>query len=182
MTETDDAVLNAVNLFCRKRSIKFIAADCAGVFSRVFTDFGESFEVLDKNGEELQDVMIQKISNKKEGVVELIQNVKHKLEDGDEVVLQGIEGMKLKEGMKHDDPEVKSDSINDTIHKVKVLTPYSFTIGDTEKFEAYERNGIAKQLKTKVKFKFKSYADSVPTKLDDMPQDCNLAIADWEKM
>ena len=52
--------------------------------------------------------------------------------------------MKLKEGMKHDDPEVKSDSINDTIHKVKVLTPYSFTIGDTEKFEAYERNGIAK--------------------------------------
>jgi ubiquitin-activating enzyme E1 len=126
--------------------------------------------------------MIQKISNAKEGVVELIQNVKHKLEDGDEVVFQGVEGMKLKAGMKHDDPQVKSDSINDTIHKVKVLTPYSFTIGDTEKFEPYVRNGIAKQLKTKVQFKFKSYADSVRAKVDDMPLDANLAIADWEKM
>ena len=37
--------------------------------------------------------------------------------------------MKLKEGEKHDDPAIKSDSINDTIHKVKTLTPYSFKIG-----------------------------------------------------
>lgn len=115
-------------------------------------------------------------------MVELLQNVKHKLEDGDEVVFQGVEGMKLKAGMKHDDAQVKSDSIDDTIHKVKVLTPYSFTIGDTEKFEPYVRNGIAKQLKTKARFKFKSYADSVRAKVDDMPLDANLAIADWEKM
>lgn len=182
MTEADHHIMDAVNQFCRKHGIKFICADCVGVFSRVFNDFGDSFEVLDKNGEELQDVMIQKISNEKAGVVELIQNAKHKLEDGDEVVFQGVEGMKLKAGMKHDDEQVKSDSINDTIHKVKVLTPYSFTIGDTEKFEAYERNGVAKQLKTKVQFKFKSYAESVRAKVDDMPLDGNLAIADWEKM
>jgi len=182
MTEGDHSTMVAINQFCRKHGIKFICADCVGVFSRVFNDFGDSFEVLDKNGEELQDVMIQKISNEKEGVVELLQNVKHKLEDGDEVTIQGAEGMKLKAGMKHDDPQVKSDCINDTIHKVKVLTPYSFTIGDTEKFEAYERNGIAKQLKTKVQFKFKSYAESVRAKVDDMPLDGNLAIADWEKM
>lgn len=74
--------------------------------------------------------------------------------------------MKLKEGMKHEDASVKSNSINDTIHKVKVLTPYSFTIGDTEKFEPYQSNGIAKQLKTKVKFKFKSYSDSTKSILD----------------
>lgn len=53
MTEADDEVMDAVDRFCRKRGIKFICADCAGVFSRVFNDFGESFEVLDKNGEEL---------------------------------------------------------------------------------------------------------------------------------
>ena len=58
MTEADHATLNAVDQFCRKRGIKFIAGDCYGVFSRLFNDFGDQFEVLDKNGEDLQDVMI----------------------------------------------------------------------------------------------------------------------------
>jgi hypothetical protein len=52
--------------------------------------------------------------------------------------------MKLLEGQKHDDPEVKSDSINDTIHKVTVINPYAFKIGDTRKYGAYEGNGIGK--------------------------------------
>jgi molybdopterin/thiamine biosynthesis adenylyltransferase len=182
MTETDHATLNAVNQFCRKRGTKFIAADCCGAFSRIFNDFGDQFEVLDKNGEELQDVMIQKISNEEAGVVELLQNQKHKFEDGDELVFRGVEGMKLKAGEKHDDELVKSDSINDTIHKVTVLTPYSFKIGDTRKFEKYERNGIAKQLKTKVQLQFKSFQDSVMCKVDDMPLDGNLAVADFEKI
>ena len=52
--------------------------------------------------------------------------------------------MKLKEGEKHDDPAIKSDSINDTIHKVKTLTPYAFKIGSTKKYEGYIRNGIAR--------------------------------------
>jgi hypothetical protein len=90
--------------------------------------------------------------------------------------------MKLKEGEKHDDPQVKSDSINDTIHKVKVLTPYSFTIGDTRKFEKYQNNGIARQLKTKVQLKFKSFEEAIMGTLDAMPLDGNLAVADFEKM
>lgn len=43
--------------------------------------------------------------------------------------------MKLLPGQKHDDPAFKSDSINETIHKVKVINPYSFKIGDTRKFD-----------------------------------------------
>jgi molybdopterin/thiamine biosynthesis adenylyltransferase len=53
LTDADHATSLAVNQFCRKRGIKFIVADCLGVFARVFDDFGEEFEVLDKNGEEL---------------------------------------------------------------------------------------------------------------------------------
>ena len=90
--------------------------------------------------------------------------------------------MKLKEGEQHDDPEVKSDSIDDTIHKVTVLTPYSFKIGDTTKFEKYVRNGIAKQLKSKVQMKFKSFEESMMRTVDDMCLDGNLAVADFEKM
>jgi molybdopterin/thiamine biosynthesis adenylyltransferase len=85
LTDVDNSTAKVVNQFCRKRGIKFIVADCHGVFARVFNDFGEKFEVLDKNGEELQDVMIKDISNEEQGKVELLQNQKHKFEDGDEV-------------------------------------------------------------------------------------------------
>ena len=54
--------------------------------------------MLDKNGEELQDVNIKSISNEEEGLVELLPSVKHKFEDGDEVLITQIEGMKLLEG------------------------------------------------------------------------------------
>ena len=67
------------------------------MFSRVFTDFGEAFEVLDRNGEDLQDVMIRNISNEEEGLVELLPNIKHKFEDGDEVLITQVEGMQVLE-------------------------------------------------------------------------------------
>lgn len=90
--------------------------------------------------------------------------------------------MKLKEGEKHDDPLVKSDSINDTIHKVTVLTPYSFKIGNTLKFGEYGMNGIAKQLKTKVNLQFKSFEEVAMKATDEIALDGNLAIADFEKI
>lgn len=52
----------------------------------MFNDFGKSFEILDKNGEELQDVMIKNVTNEEKGTVELLPNNKHRFEDGDEVV------------------------------------------------------------------------------------------------
>ena len=130
--------------YCRKKGKKFISTDSYGVFGRIFTDFGDKFEVLDKNGEDLQDVMIKNISNEEHGLVELLPNNKHKFEDGDEVLITGVKGMKLLPGETHEDPSVKSDSINETIHKVQVVTPYAFRIGDTRKFEKYEIDGIAK--------------------------------------
>jgi hypothetical protein len=51
---------------------------------------------LDKNGEELVDTIIKSISNEEKGLVELLGNAKHKLEDGEEVLINGVEGMKLK--------------------------------------------------------------------------------------
>lgn len=126
--------------------------------------------------------MIKNITCDEEGLVELLPNMKHKFEDGDEVLFNQVEGMKLKEGEKHDDEAFKSDSINDTIHKVKVLTPYAFRIGDTRKFENYIRGGIAKQLKTKKIMKFKTFKESMLQGSDQLPLDGNLAVADFEKM
>lgn len=157
LTEADYATAIAVNNYCRSKGKKFIFTQLAGVFGRVFNDFGDSFEVLDKNGEELLDVIVNSISNEEKGVVELLGNQKHKFEDGDEVTFTGIEGMKLKEGESHEDPSVKTDSINETIHKVTVINPYSFKIGDTRKYTPYEAKGIAKQLRMKHKIAYKSF-------------------------
>jgi molybdopterin/thiamine biosynthesis adenylyltransferase len=144
LTESDYETICAVNDFCHKKGIKFITCDAAGVFGRVFNDFTGEFEVLDKNGEELPDMMVKSISIEENGIVEIIPTAKHKFEDGDECAFTLIEGMKLKQGEKHEDPDLKSDGINDTIHKVKVISPYKFSIGDTRKYEKYEGNGIVK--------------------------------------
>ena len=87
LTEASNEVIIFLNEFCRKRGKKFLVADTYGVFARVFNDFGDKFEILDKNGEDLQDVMIKSLSNEEQGIVELLPNLKHKFEDGDEVLI-----------------------------------------------------------------------------------------------
>jgi molybdopterin/thiamine biosynthesis adenylyltransferase len=134
LTEASYETMVAVNAYCHKKGIKFICTDAFGVFGRVFNDFTGEFEVLDKNGEELPDLAIKSISSEEKGVVELIESVKHKFEDGDECTFSLVNGMKLKEGQKHEDQGIKSDCINDSIHKVTVVTPYKIKIGDTTKF------------------------------------------------
>ena len=41
-------------------------------------------------------------------LVELLPNAKHKFEDGDEVLFEGVKGMDLVEGQKQPDPSFKS--------------------------------------------------------------------------
>jgi len=92
---------------------------------------------LDKNGEELQDCMIKSfVQTEDSTLVELLQNAKHKFEDGDEVLFDGVKGMELVENQQQseENKEVKSGSINETIWKVKVVNPYSFKIGDTRMY------------------------------------------------
>lgn len=83
LSEQSEKTNIAVNNFCRKNNIKFISTDCHGVFGRVFNDFGDDFLVLDKNGEELQDCMIENIESSDKTLVQLFKNAKHNLEDGD---------------------------------------------------------------------------------------------------
>lgn len=98
--------------------------------------------------------------------------------------------MKLKEGEKHDglvhedfkEADSKEPSINGTIQKVRVLTPHSFTIGDTTKYEPYVGKGIAKQLRTKVLIEQKPWSDCIAKTMDELPLDMNLAYCDFEKI
>jgi molybdopterin/thiamine biosynthesis adenylyltransferase len=48
-TQLKDAL--KLNDFCHRHNIAYIRADIRGVFASVFTDFGDSFTVLDVDGE-----------------------------------------------------------------------------------------------------------------------------------
>ena len=120
--------------------------------------------------------MIKNITNEEEGLVELLPITKHKFEDGDEILLTQVVGMD-----RINQTVGETASINETIHKVKVLTPYTFRIGNTLGFDKYQRNGIAKQLKTKKLMTFKSFKQ-VMLEGADLPLDGNLAVADFEKI
>jgi hypothetical protein len=158
LTEATNEQIIAANNLCRKYGKKFICSDVNGVFGRVFNDFGDAFEVLDKNGEELQDCMIKAFTvQENQTLVELLPNAKHKFEDGDEVLFEGVLGMELLEDQKQPDVSFKSNSINETIWKVTVVSPYSFKIGDTRMYAPYKGNGLAKQLRTKLLLKFKPF-------------------------
>jgi molybdopterin/thiamine biosynthesis adenylyltransferase len=177
ISEVDYETAIAINNFCRKKTIKFIYFDVRGPFSRIFNDFGEEFIVLDKDGEDLKERWIKNISTEEKGLVEVLDTERHGLDDCDKVAFTEVIGMDLKEGKTSG---FKSNSINETIHKIEIVSPFSFRIGDTTIYTPYERNGKITQVKVPKPFKFKSLAESL--KPNEIPLDDNMSIADFEKM
>ena len=89
----------SINNMCRKTKSAFITAYNNGLFGKVFNDFGPEFTVMDKDGEELQEVMIKNIEyneKKDQTVVTLLEGFKHKFEDNDQVSFKEVLGMKRK--------------------------------------------------------------------------------------
>jgi len=133
--------------FAHEKNISIITASTAGLFGQIFCDFGEEFTCYDTTGEQPLQVMVAFISNEKEGVVSCLEETRHGFEDGDYVTFSEVCGMTELNGCEP--------------IKIKVLGPYSFSIGDTSKFSAYVRGGYAKQVKMPQKFKFKPLNESV---------------------
>lgn len=127
--------------------IALIVADTRGVFAQVFCDFGSSFTVVDTNGEPTVSAMIADITNDKEGVVTCIDDTRHGMEDGDYVTFSEVQGM--------------SDLNNCDPIKIKVLGPYTFSIGDTTGCSKYVRGGIATQVKMPKVLHFKALQDAI---------------------
>lgn len=128
--------------FCHARGIKFIIADTRGLFGQIFCDFGESFTVVDTNGEQPISNMISSISKEADGVVTCLDEQRHGYESGDFVTFSEVQGMTE---LNQCEPR-----------KIKVLGPYTFSIGDTSGFSDYFRGGIATQVKMPKIVKFVS--------------------------
>ncbi|KAK3930977.1 Ubiquitin-like modifier-activating enzyme 1 [Frankliniella fusca] len=119
--------------FTHVNDIALIIADTRGVFAQVFCDFGPNFTVVDTTGESPVSAMIASVSRDVEGVVTCLDDTRHGLEDGDYVTFSEIQGMTELNGCEP--------------IKIKVLGPYTFSIGDTKNFTEYIRGGIVTQVK-----------------------------------
>jgi ubiquitin-activating enzyme E1 len=121
------------------------------LFGSCFNDFGDNFSVLDKNGEELAEIMIKSIALSEDGkvIVSVLDNYKHKFEDSDVIQLKEVNGMVDSEGK----------SVNDIEQiKIRVIDTSSFELlgVDIQKYSKYESGGIAKQIKIPLTISFKT--------------------------
>ena len=62
LTDTPLPLQLKINEYCRAHGIYFLTADVRGLFCWTFSDFGDSFEVLDKNGEDPPEVLVDSIT------------------------------------------------------------------------------------------------------------------------
>lgn len=130
----------AISHITHANDIALIIADSRGLFAQVFCDFGKNFTVLDTTGENPVSVIIAGVTQEAEGVVTCLDETRHGFEDGDYVTFSEVQGMTQLNGIEP--------------RKVKVLGPYTFSIGDTTKFDEYVRGGIATQVKQPKVLKF----------------------------
>ncbi|XP_054633903.1 ubiquitin-like modifier-activating enzyme 6 isoform X2 [Dunckerocampus dactyliophorus] len=143
LTEARLSLKKRVNDFCHSQCppIRFIGCDTYGICARVFCDFGEEFEVSDPTGEEPKEIFIQSITQENLGVVTCLDNQPHGLQTGQSVVFREVNGMV---------------ELNSTARQVTVLSPHSFTIGDTSQLQAYAHGGFFVLVKTPKIYKFET--------------------------
>ena len=137
----------AINEACREAGARFIMTDTMGLFGSLFCDFGDEFVVHDTNGEEPQNAMVASVTQEEAGLVTVLDEGRHGLEDGDCVTFSEVVGM---------------GELNECEPRpVKVVGPYTFTIGDTRGLGKYERGGYMHQVKQKQSVAFASLRDSL---------------------
>ncbi|KAJ2724071.1 E1 ubiquitin-activating protein [Coemansia sp. Benny D115] len=125
----------------------FISTETRGLFGYAFNDFGDKFVVDDPTGEEPLSGMVASIEQSAEGVVTCLDETRHGLEDGQLVTFSEVQGMTELNGCEP--------------RKVKVLGPYTFSIGDTSSLGAYVRGGLFQQVKTPATMSFTPFAQAL---------------------
>ncbi|KAF9387292.1 SPS-sensor component ptr3 [Podila verticillata] len=146
MTDTSLEKQLKINEYTHANGIHFISAETHGLFASAFNDFGKQFTVVDVTGEEALSGMIAEISTENDGMVTCLDETRHGLEDGDHVTFVEVKGMDLN---------------GCAPRKVKVLGPYTFSIGDTSDLGNYVSGGLFQQVKMPKQIDFSSLKESL---------------------
>lgn len=135
-----------IDEFCHKNNLCFISTETNGLFANVFVDFGEEFQVIDVDGEELKSGMISDIDSN--GIVTTLDATRHNLHDESYVKFTEVEGI---------------PSLNDgEVYKVTVLGPFAFKIDKPiDNSSKYIKGGIFHEVKVPVKISFKSLKENL---------------------
>lgn len=161
LTLTSPTEQHRIAEITHRNNIALITADTRGLFSQIFCDFGTDFTVYDPTGANPSSAMVASITNDVDSIVTCLDENRHGFEDGDYVTFTEVEGMSELNGC---------DPI-----KIKVLGPYTFSIGDTIKFSAYVRGGIVTQVKMPKQMTFKSLAEA-----ENAPEFIMSDFAKWD--
>jgi len=147
LTESSLDEQKRIGDLCHSNGIRLIICDTRGLFGQVFCDFGEGFQVIDTNGEAPISNMVASVTKDSDAVVTCVDESRHGYESGDYVTFTEVQGM--------------TGLIGCTPRKIKVLGPYTFSIGDTTGLDDYVRGGIVTQVKMPTAVDFKSLSASL---------------------
>jgi len=142
-----------INQICRKSTPAkgFIAAFTFGLSGHVFVDFGDSFTVCDKDGEETKTYVVVTISNENPGIVFLPDDRQIEFENDELVKFRDVEGMTELNKM----PPMP----------VKLCDKTTISICDTSKFGTYTKGGIIESVKQQILMKFLPFEEALKNPL-----------------
>lgn len=146
LTCTPDKEQKRIAEITHKYNIALVTADTRGLFAQIFCDFGENFTIIDPTGANPLSAMVASITKDADGVVTCLDENRHGFEEGDYVTFCEVEGMTELNGCEP--------------RKIKVLGPYTFSIGDTSNLSTYIRGGIVTQVKMPVTVSYKPLAEA----------------------
>mmetsp|Transcript_2071 Transcript_2071/g.3691 ORF Transcript_2071/g.3691 Transcript_2071/m.3691 type:complete len:1061 (+) Transcript_2071:100-3282(+) len=149
------SLLAAMNDKCRAsiNKTRFIYALSTGVFSTIFCDFGESFVVNDKDGENPATSQVENILTSNPAVVKVLEDHgRHGLETGDHVTFSKVKGL---------DGLLSSDG--KSTYEVKVTGPFTFELPGMDASACSEpaTQGYITQVKTPTTMSFKPYREAL---------------------
>ena len=131
--------------YCHGNGIYVVISDIYGLFGSIFTDFGKDFVCVDPTGENPLSGIVAGIDP--DGLVSVLDETRHGLEDGDHITFSEIEGM---------------EKLNDSEpRKITVKGPYTFSIGDVSGSGVYKRGGLYTQVKMPKTINFQSFTEQL---------------------
>ena len=139
----DKEQLYKIGDLCHANKIGFIYTATLGITGFIFVDFGEEHYIRDKNGEECKTYLCRIITNDKYGAVTINDTIgggKLSFSSGDWVTFKEVKGMaELNDGKPR---------------QVQLISPISFSIGDTSNLSEYIGGGIIEQVKVPIKVSY----------------------------
>mmetsp|Transcript_1680 Transcript_1680/g.3589 ORF Transcript_1680/g.3589 Transcript_1680/m.3589 type:complete len:1058 (-) Transcript_1680:364-3537(-) len=148
------SILSAMNDKCRASNSKtcFIYALSTGVFGTIFCDFGDSFVISDKDGENPATSQVENILTSNPAVVKVLEDHgRHGLETGDHVTFSKVKGL---DGLVSD---------SKATYEVKVTGPFTFELPGVDASACSEpaMQGYITQVKTPTTMSFKPYKEAL---------------------